>query len=128
MVPDSTSASQQQIRVLVASIAGSLFQQIAQVIEQQPDMCLLGQVQDRIELLLAAEHADVVVLEAPQLDPPPGICSHLLSEYPGLKILVISTADGEMMIYWRALQQLRLNNESPPTLQVAIREAFALTL
>ena len=125
---DTTSTRRQQIRVLVARITGSLFQQMARVIEQQPDMRLVGHVQDRVELLLAAENADVIVLGSPQLDPPPGISSHLLTEFPDLKILVVSTEDGGMVIYWRALQQLRLSTGSITALQTAIRQAAALDL
>jgi hypothetical protein len=56
---------------------------------------VVGSPLDSLALLLAIKErrADVVFLAAPDSDDPskaPGICSHLLNEFPHLKIVMVS--------------------------------------
>ena len=57
---------------------------------------VVGSPADSLALLLAIKErrAEVVFLTAPDSDGPsksPGICSHLLNEFPQLKIVMVST-------------------------------------
>src|SRR4051812_37470405 len=85
------------IRVVVANLSGVVLQTLTDQIKEQNDMELTGQAQGTIEVLTyVGENVDVLVLGAEQgyNGGLPGICSHLLTEYPRLKILVISSGPG----------------------------------
>lgn len=135
-VPTASIISTAPIRVLVSNISGVVMESaasLASLIEQQPDMVLLGQVDDRVELLLdmsskkaAGNEPDVLVLIASSVDPPPGICSHLLSEFPDLRILVLSATQDEAMAYWLGLRRYRLPTGTPAALLTNIRSVHAM--
>ena len=113
------------IYVLVASVAGMLPKPVVQLIAQQPDMVLVGHAQSQIELLLAAEKGiDVLVLGAEHATPLPGICSHLLGEFPDLRILVLAPGDEAATLYWLGLRQQRLRQSAPMTVIEGIRKAY----
>ena len=62
---------------------------------REAGMDVVGSPADSLALLLAIKErrADVVILSAPDADGPsgsPGICSHLLTEFPQLKIVMVS--------------------------------------
>src|SRR4051812_10848720 len=90
------------IRVLVADFSRTLPLHAVEMIRQQPDMVVVEQARDRVALLAASRRADVVLLSAGQTAPPPGICSHLLSEFPCLRILVYAAGGGAL--YWFGLR------------------------
>jgi hypothetical protein len=115
------------IRVLVANMSERLAQPVLQLIREQSDMTLVGQVQDNVNLLLAVgAGVDVVILGAPQVHPPPGICSHLLSEFPNLKILVLAMTSNLAVLYWLGLRHRQVNLVSATTLVKTIRRAYSL--
>lgn len=114
------------IRVLVASLSGILLELITNLLQQQPDMQLVGVVQGQVNILLAATGVDVLILGAPQVAPLPGICSHLLSEFPHLKILVVTPNGEAARVYWLGLRRQRLGPLSAARLVTEIRLAYAV--
>jgi hypothetical protein len=83
--------------------------------------------QDPVSLLVKAGlDVDVLVMSALQVYPLPGVCSHLLSEYPDLRILVLSPSGDAAMLYWRGLRRQELTPISQQTLLDGIRWAHAL--
>jgi DNA-binding NarL/FixJ family response regulator len=126
----STSPSGEQgepIRVLTGNVLGIRMQLLRRLLEQQSDMVLVGETRDRVELLVAAAAGvDIVILGSPQVRPPPGICTHLLSEYPDLRIVVLSESSDAAVVYWLGLRRHRLRAVSATTLTGAIRRAYAL--
>jgi hypothetical protein len=116
-----------QIQILLASLPVVLEELVAQLIQQQPDMQLVGHVQGEVELLLAVRHdLDVLILGAPTAQPLPGICTHLLGEYPGLKIVVITASGDLAVLYWLGLRHHQLRTVSLATLPGSIRHAYTL--
>ncbi len=113
------------IRVLLADLPAILVQVIMEKIEQQDDIEVIGRVQDPVELLRAAAEADVVLISAPQIDPPPGICSHLLNEYPEVKILVLADHQDVAMGYWLDIQRRRIEPLTADDLVAGIRSLFS---
>jgi hypothetical protein len=98
-----------------------------QLIQEQPDMRLVGHVQGNVELLLAVTTGvDVLILGASQVDPPPGIISHLLSEFPHLRILVIATTGGRACLFWLGLRHRRVDPATPAMLLNTVRRAYTL--
>lgn len=87
------------IRVLLAHVPQELRATLYQALSAQPDMVLTA-VQDYVELLLAAAetHADAIVIGMDEAQSP-GILSHLLEEYPDLKIIIINLTDQQVFLY-----------------------------
>lgn len=79
------------IRVLLSRMWPTQRNMVERSISNQPDMLVVGVVDNGLELLLAVREAraDAVVLGQDDSETP-GFCDHLLSEYPHLKILTIS--------------------------------------
>ncbi|HZG68256.1 MAG TPA: hypothetical protein VEZ12_16045 [Herpetosiphonaceae bacterium] len=115
------------IRILVTGVPDELYKRIEALVRTEMDMVLVGRVTGRVELLLAMDEAvEVVVLGAPHITPPPGICSHLLNEYPNLKILVLAVDTGELDVYWRGLRRKHLRASSEEAIICRIRELHNL--
>lgn len=118
---------ERQIRVLIAHMQGTLAPQIVQHILEQPDMLLVGQIQNQINLLLAIDMGvDVLLMTSSDVIQLPGIGTHLLSEYPHLRIIVIESGQAMAMMYWLGLRQRELSVVSTETLLDDIRYAFVL--
>jgi hypothetical protein len=126
---ESDHLSADPIRVLVTDVTDLWYRQIEELVRAEPDMTLVGRVTGRVELLLAVDNGiEVVVIGAPHRKPPPGICSHLLNEYPDLKVLVLSADTGELDVYWRGLRRKHLGSLSGAALVDRIRELRRLDL
>src|SRR5690348_473973 len=105
----ASEAGPAPIRVLIADLPRTLVEVVTRLMEQQPDMALVGQVEGPVDLLLAVRRGvDVVMLGAAQVEPPPGVCSHLLSEHPDLRIVVLAASGDTAAIYWLGLRRQRL--------------------
>jgi DNA-binding NarL/FixJ family response regulator len=90
----------------------------------QPDMAVVGEIDKPFGVLLAVgqTHADVVILCLKNAELP-GICSHLLSEYPHIKILGISVDARHAVLYEHRAQMIPIGNVSPEALLDTIRAA-----
>jgi hypothetical protein len=123
--PDRQSSA---IRVLLANIPTLLAEWLARVLEDQEDIVIVDQRRGYVEMLLAAQKGvDVVVLSAPEFHPLPGICSHLLGEYPELKLLLLSPSGDKAMLCWTGLRQKDLQIASAEALLGTLRQLDALT-
>ncbi len=80
------------IRVLLALRSELLTDIVASQIEGEPDLQVVGVATDPVDILVevARTQADVVISEWPDPEIIPGICTHLLTEYPGLVFLGVS--------------------------------------
>jgi hypothetical protein len=117
----------QRIRVLLANVSGLVAEIIRSHVADQPEIDLLGVVQGQVETLLAAQdQVDVLVLGAAEVSPPPGLTSHLLSEHPALRIIVISLNGDRGELYWLGLRRRKLPNLTARSLPGLIRRAYAL--
>ena len=113
------------IKVLLANRPRMHREMVAELVREQLDMEMKGEVLDPVELLLAVAEtrADVVVLDLPQPDKEPGICSHLLAEYPDLLILALASDLDSGFLYQRALGKTQLPQVSQKEILAAIRKA-----
>ena len=112
------------IRVLLADLPAILAHVIMRQCEQQDDIEVIANVMGPIDTLRAAAEADVVVIGTSQIDPPPGICSHLLNEYPELKILVLADHEDVAMGYWLDIQRRRIESLTADNFVAGIRSLF----
>lgn len=118
-----------KIRILAANLPELLFNIIMQAVVSQGDMEMLRQVRGQIEVLLAAKaNPDVLILGAVKAYPPPGIVSHLLSEYPHLKILVLPANNEGGSAYWLGLKHRTIPSISATELVNSIRSLYDLNV
>jgi len=115
-----------KIKVLLASRPKLLSEVIRNMIERQPDMEVLDEVLDPIELLRAikANNADVVILTPLEPNGEPHICSQLLAELPRLKIVTLSAKSEAAYLYESGAHKKRIDEPSEPSLLGAIRECI----
>jgi DNA-binding NarL/FixJ family response regulator len=87
------------IRILLAQIPRVLQETLGNALSRQPDM-IVTRAGNHVEVLLAAgeTRADVVVIGMEDTEPP-GIASHLLEEYPSLRIIVVDLGDQRALLY-----------------------------
>jgi DNA-binding NarL/FixJ family response regulator len=123
----ATEAMDHSVRVLLANRPETLRISLATLLEQQSDIEVVDTVLDLKELLIAVEdtQADVVVLTLPDSGEIPGICSHLLYEYPQLLILALSSARDRACIYRQAITVELLADISDEGILAAVRRVKA---
>ena len=116
-----------QVRVLLANRPRALRARLAKLLQRQSDIEVVGTVLDPIELLVAVEdtQADVVVVTLPDSGEIPGICSHLLHEYPQLLILALSLACTGACVYRQTITVEQLSDTSDEGILTAVRKAQA---
>jgi DNA-binding NarL/FixJ family response regulator len=97
------------------------------LLQQQSDIEVVGTVLDPIELLVVVEdtQADVVVVTLPDSGAMPGICSHLLHEYPQLLILALSSDRTRACVYRQAITVEPLADMSDEGILMAVRRVRA---
>jgi hypothetical protein len=97
-----------------------------EMIEGQRDMEIVGEARGRFDLLLAVRdaHADAVILSAEDSDVP-GLCSHLLGEYPGLTILTLGVKGGHAVVEQLCPSRREIVNPSREKVVTALRDAMA---
>lgn len=111
------------IRIFVANLPEVLQDLVAKIVHAQPDMVLVGQARDHVEILKTMRPSvDLLILGAPESYPCPGICSHLLGEFPHLKILVIGDGSDVARAYWLGLRQRKVASYSTAMLLRNLRQ------
>jgi len=115
----------QRMRVLLANGPEELRTYLEALLQQQSDVEVVGQIQDPIELIMAVEdtQADMVIVTLPESGEMPGICSHLLYEYPQLLILALSSDRTKACVYRQIIRTEQLPDTSDEGLLRAIRQA-----
>ena len=115
------------IKILLLDIPEEMQDVLESAIQRQSNMETVGEAFDPINLLLTVDDtdADVVVMGHPDADRMPGICTHLLAEYPDLLILTLSTQDSRAFLYERNITQKEIAFQSPEDLIAKIGEAFS---
>jgi DNA-binding NarL/FixJ family response regulator len=115
------------VKVLLANRPEALRISLATLLQQQSDIEVVDTVLDLIGLLVAVEdtQADVVVVTLPDSGEIPGICSHLLYEYPQLLILALSSARTRACVYRQAITVEPLADISDEGILTAVRRVKA---
>lgn len=111
------------VKVLLANRPEALRTGLVMLLQQQSDIEVAGTILDPVELLVAVgdTQADVVVVTLPDSGEMPGICSHLLQEYPQLLILALSSARTRGCVYRQAITVESLADLSDAGILTAVR-------
>jgi len=112
-----------KIKVLLAIRPKMLAEVIRNMVERQPDMEVVSEVLDPIELLLAASttSVDVVIVAPLNSESEPKICRHLLAEYPQLRIVILSGKGDAAFLYTSGSRKKRIDESSESSILDAMR-------
>lgn len=113
------------VSVLLAVKSHATRDYLSALIQNHKDILIVGDVVQPLEILVtvAESKAQVVVLELPDGAQDPGICSHLLGEFPDLLILALSTNREKAILYRQKIVKKQLNRPSDRQILSAIRRA-----
>ena len=116
----------EKIKVMLASRPQMLSDVIRNMIDNQLDMVLVGDVIDPIKLLFAIRETpvDVVIVTPLKANGEPKICSHLLPEHPSLKVFTLSAKGEAAYLYQSGAPKMRIDDPSEQAILSAIREAL----
>ncbi|MGA9640833.1 MAG: hypothetical protein WBQ72_05515 [Terriglobales bacterium] len=91
-----------RVRVLVANRPRLMRELVLAVIADQPDIEVIGEVQDENDLAEAVEEAqpDILILALDDADKRVAQCGFLLGRYPRMKILALAPEQNRGMFYW----------------------------
>ena len=113
-----------RIRVLLATKSRELCEPLRSLIQSQMDMEIVGEAFSPVGLLLAVDQtkADVAIIEMLDSDQNPGICSHLLAEYPDLLILALTPERESAYLFCQKIIKEPLCEASDEDILLAIRQ------
>jgi DNA-binding NarL/FixJ family response regulator len=117
------------VKALLADRPDLLRTGLSTLLQRQSDIEIVGTAIDPVELLIAAgdTQADVVVVTLPDSGEMPGICSHLLYEYPQLLIVALSSARTRAYVYRQAITVEPLADISDEGILTAVRRMKAIS-
>lgn len=115
------------IRVLLACPRLKPLDAWKSALSQEPDIEVVGEAGNPIETLLSAgsTRADVVVIDLPPARREPGLPSHLLSEYPGIKVVGVSPEGEVTVVYSVGIVRQEVQPVSAKTFSQLIRALSA---
>ncbi len=94
------------------------------LLTQEGNLEVVGVAKDPVDTLLKVgeTQADLVVIDLPPSREDPGLCSHLLAEYPQLKVMAVSNSGDIGVLYRTGTIRLDLSFSSPQVLRHQIQE------
>ncbi len=114
------------IRVLIANFTGIVAELIAQAIQQQQDIELLGTVKEWNEVNALIGAATIFMIGFEDETFSSENCLRLLNDYPEVKILILIADSNEGIVYWRALHCQQIQVVSATALIESIRHIHSL--
>jgi DNA-binding NarL/FixJ family response regulator len=115
-----------KIKIILASRPKMVSDVIKNMIKHQPDMEVVGEVIDPIELLRFSSKlmVDVVIVSPLKSNGEPKICSHLLAEHPPLKVITLSEKGESAYLYQSDSPRLCIEKPTGQLIVKAIRNAI----
>ena len=111
------------VRVLLANRPRMLRQSLCRILERQADFEVETVDPDPVDLLAAVDRtdADVVIVTLPESGDDPGISTHLLLEFPGLRVIAISAVEQRAALFRQVITREELTPLAEDRLLAAIR-------
>ena len=115
------------IKIVTIDIPDETHDLLKGLIGCQGNMELVGEAFDPINLLLTVKdtQADVVIMGHKQPVSIPGICTHLLAEYPDILVLTLPSQSDRAFLYIRKISRDEIPYTSLEDLIKAIDEALS---
>jgi hypothetical protein len=116
------------IRILLANLPTIMSEWLLQMATDRTDLQIVDRIDGYADLLVAAQQGiDVVILGARDFPPAAGVCSHLLTADPDVRILLLSPSGDRAALYWLALRRREVAIPSAETLLATLRQIDLLT-
>jgi hypothetical protein len=115
------------IRVLTFNLPHVIADWIHRMLQQQADIDWLGSIEGWDEIVVRAHQTDVLLLGTDDVYALPEFCFQLLGDYPRLKIVLLTTAGNEAIVYWRDLHCQQMQVLSSQGLIESIRQFQTLS-
>ena len=118
-----------RVRVLVANHPRLMRELVLAVIADQPDIEVIGELQDENGLAEAVEEAqpDILILALDDADKRVAQCGFLLGRYPQMKILALAPEQNRGVLYWATVDvRTRPLESSEAGILSALRERPSL--
>ncbi len=114
-----------KIRVLLGFMGLDKILAFKKMLMREPDIEIVGEATDTVDTLLkvGSTHADVVAIDLPLYGKDSGLCSHLLAEYPDVKIFAISEEGDEIVMYETVMMRRQASDTSTNKLADFIRRS-----
>jgi AmiR/NasT family two-component response regulator len=96
------SMTEKAVRVLVANSPRLMRELVMAVLADQPDIEVIGEIQDDRELSIAIEAAqpDVLIVALDDSETHTARCGFLIGRYPKMKILALAPEQNRGLFYW----------------------------
>ena len=93
------------------------------ILSQDPEIEIIGEANDPVDALLEAGsiRATVVVIDLPPSGQEPGLYSHLLEEYPHVKVIAVSWDGSQAIKYEKGIRRSQIQDTSPQSLKRLFR-------
>lgn len=114
-----------RVRVLVANHPRLMRELVMATIADQPDIELVGEVQDERELADIVEQVqpDVLIVALDRAEERTGQCGFLLGRHPAMKILALAPEQNRGIFYWAVVDiRTRALESSEAGILNAVRE------
>ncbi len=113
-----------KIRILLANRPPMMLEIMREIVQRHEDMEVVGEILDPIGLLVAVREreADAVILTLNDYEEP-GLCSHLVAEYPNLTILGLA-ADGKTAFLRLPRREIKVPSQQ--SIVDALRDAIRM--
>jgi DNA-binding NarL/FixJ family response regulator len=93
------------VRVLVANRPRLIRELILATISDQPDIEVVGEVQDEADILFTVEEKrpDFLIVALDNSGARPSVCDVLLTKFPNMKILALAPEQNSSLFFWASL-------------------------
>lgn len=93
------------IRVLVANRPRLIRELVMATISDQPDIEIVGEIQQEAELEHAVEetHPDFLIVALEKSNSLPDVCESILRSHPQMRVIAIASDRNSSMFYWTSL-------------------------
>ncbi len=102
----NTEQTMKPIRVLVANRPRLMRELMVATISEQPDIEIVGEVEEDSELANAVEKTqpDFLIVALEKFNRLPQVCHSILQTHPQMKVIAVSSDRNSSMFYWAALK------------------------
>ncbi|NJM45845.1 MAG: hypothetical protein HC860_06430 [Alkalinema sp. RU_4_3] len=94
------------------------------MLQQQVDIDWLGSIREWDGVVAMMHQTDVLLFGTDDVYQLPEFCFQLLGDYPRLKIVLLTTAGNEAIVYWRDLHCQQMQVLSSQGLIESIRQIY----
>jgi DNA-binding NarL/FixJ family response regulator len=114
------------VKVLLGDIGIAWTRVVRELVGENDQLQIVGRAEEPVDILLQAKtaNADVVVLSQALHGGEPGICSHLLLEYPNLVVVLVPSDSGPNVVCRMVLLR-EVRDASREALRIMLRKLDA---